>query len=366
MFIPMPTAEERWVWIDVSHPYPNTVSSCAPFGLISGYRLTYIRGVYLPVAHTVSKDHSDLCSFVQVNFSLNRSVKFWTNEQKFTNIVTDEVLGLRVDVHTTLALDVTGLIELLSLPRQLRRDNCYNLKLVKIHKAGLITPVHLKVSKSFSDQDDISWLQVAKGNYGLDLIWQPPQKSTWQENFIRNVLTIGIGFIPGVGPLLQIAFSVGWTMVAEEDPKAGYELLKNLCPGLDLTDKMIRELHRSVTETRKYLPDGWEQLNLSVVKEPVDESARFAPRPIEEMDAMVPMLQQKEVLDATGNSPDNAMRKEDEGDELQGEIFLHIPAMAEFMNDDGERQEEDAGKEQEQEGGEDNNQLELEEEPVEG
>ena len=180
---------------------------------------------------------------------------FWTNEQKWTNIQTDDVIGLPMDVHTTLALDVTGLIALLSLPRQLRRDNCYNLKLVKIHKAGLLTPVQLKVSDAFSDQDDVSWLQVAKGNYGLDLIWQPPQKSTWQENFIRNVLTIGLGFVPDVGPLLQIAFSDEWTMMSEENPKAGYDLFKNLCPEVDLTNKMIRELHKSVTETRKYLPD---------------------------------------------------------------------------------------------------------------
>ena len=185
-----------------------------------------------------------------------------------------------MNVHTTLALDVTGLIELLSLPRQLRRDNCYNLKLVKVHKAGMITPVHLKVSKSFRDEDDISWLQIAKSNYGLDLMLQPPQRSTWQENFIRNVLTIGIDFIPGVGPLLQIAFSVGWTMLAEEDPEAEYDLLKNLCPELDLTDKMIRELHKSVIKTRTYLPDGWQQLNLNVAKEAVDESVKSLQSPL--------------------------------------------------------------------------------------
>ena len=73
---------------------------------------------------------------------------------------------------------------------------------------------------------------------------------------------------------------------------------------------------------------------------------QVAPKPIEEMDGMVQMLQQKEVLDATGNSPDNVMRKEDEGDELQGEVILQIFEIAESLNDDGEREEEDAGKEQ--------------------
>ncbi|KAL8784076.1 MAG: hypothetical protein Q9195_009185 [Heterodermia aff. obscurata] len=144
----------------------------------------------------------------------------------------------------------------------------------------------------------------------------PPQKSTWQENFIRNVLTIAIGFVPGVGPLLQIAFSVGWTLVTENDPKAAFDTLKSLCPGVELADNIVSDLTRGALEIRSYLPDGWQDLNLKVDAKPVDESAKLAPRPIEQMDAMVPMLLQKEVLDATGNSPDEEQKKsgDDVGD----------------------------------------------------
>jgi len=38
---------------------------------------------------------------------------------------------------------------------------------------------------------------------------------------------------------------------------------------------------------------------------------KSTPKPIEDMDRMLPMLLQKEVLDATGNSPDNNEKKED-------------------------------------------------------
>ena len=272
------------------------------------------------MAYSVSKDHPELCSFVQVNFALSRTVKFWHGEGHFKDIKTDAVMGLPKNVQRTLALDVTGLIELLTLPRQLRRDNCYNLKLLKLQQAISLQP-DPGVSKTYSDDPDISWLTVANGNYGLDLTWQPPQKSTWQENFIRNVLTVGIGFVPGVGPILQIMFSVGWTMVSEEDPEAAFELLKNLCPGIDLTEKMIDELRKAATETRDFLPDGWKELNLKTQQHAVQ--AVTTPKPIEAMDAMLPMMLQKEVLDATGNSPD---KDTPGGSPDEGETLVDNPA----------------------------------------
>ncbi|KAL8753873.1 MAG: hypothetical protein Q9199_004738 [Rusavskia elegans] len=130
--------------------------------------LGYIRAIYLPVAYSVSKDHPELCSFVQVNFALSRTVKFWHGEGQFKDVKTDHVLGLKKDVYRTLALDVTGLIELLTLPRQLRRDNCYNLKLLILQQSTRLKP-DPGLSKSYSDRPDVSWLTVAKGNYGLNL-----------------------------------------------------------------------------------------------------------------------------------------------------------------------------------------------------
>ncbi|KAI4263565.1 MAG: hypothetical protein L6R42_001292 [Xanthoria sp. 1 TBL-2021] len=177
------------------------------------------------------------------------------------------------------------------------------------------------VSKSYSDSPDVSWLTVAKGNYGLDLTWQPPQKSTWQENFIRNVLTVGIGFVPGIGPFMQIMFSVTWTLVSQDSPEAAFAVFKDLCPGIDLTEKMMNELTKGASETRAFLPDGWKELNLTTQKQAVEVNT--TPRPIEAMDAMLPMLLQKEVLDATGNSPD---KETPGGSQDEGETLTDNPA----------------------------------------
>ncbi|KAL8882954.1 MAG: hypothetical protein Q9198_000121 [Flavoplaca austrocitrina] len=260
----------------------------------------------LPHPHRVyslaaCRDHSDLCSFVQVNFALSRTVKFWHGEGRFHDIKTDKVLGLPKNVHRTLALDVAGLVQLLTLPRQLRRDNCYNLKLLKLQQAISLQPAQ-PVSKSYSDGPDLSWIHVANGNFGPDLVWQPPQKYTWTEQFIKNSLTVATGFIPGVGPIVQIMFSVGWTLISLEDPKAAWAVFKELAPGFDLQEKIITELMQAASETRAFLPDGWKELNLQTQQKPVETA--MASKPLEAMDAMLPMILQKEVLDATGNSPD--------------------------------------------------------------
>lgn len=108
---------------------------------------------------------------------------------------------------------------------------------------------------------NISWLTVANANFGLDLQWVPTQRSDWFENFMKNVLTIAVGMIPVVGPMLAIAFPVAWTLI--RDPESAFDELKDLIPTIDLADRIIREhILKSVNETRQYLPSGWEQLAL--------------------------------------------------------------------------------------------------------
>ncbi|KAL8797923.1 MAG: hypothetical protein Q9182_007120 [Xanthomendoza sp. 2 TL-2023] len=277
-----------------------------------GYKcLAYIRAIYLPVAHAVSEDHPDLCSFVQINFAVNRTVKFWHGESKFSDVKTDAVLGLPVNKQRTLALNPYKLIQLLTLPRQLRKDNCYNLKLLKLQQSISLQP-HPRTSKSYSNGPDVAWTTIAKGNFGVDLTWKPPNKSTWEENFIKNVLYIGVGFVPGSGPILQIMFSVGWQLLLQEDAEAAFSALKDAVPGIDLMDKMFTEVHRSAQETREFLPDGWEGLGLQTKTSVAP--VQTTPKPIEAMDAMLPMLLQKEVLIATGNDPDKETPKSDEGE----------------------------------------------------
>lgn len=88
--------------------------------------LAYIRAIYLPLAWSASKDHPELCSFVQASFALGRTVNLWRYGDRFEGLEglkTDKALGTDVEPGYTLGVDVTGLVSLLALPRQFRKDN---------------------------------------------------------------------------------------------------------------------------------------------------------------------------------------------------------------------------------------------------
>ena len=77
---------------------------------------------------------------------------------------------------------------------------------------------------------------------------------------MMNVITFGLGMIPVAGPFLAIFFPVVWTLVV--DPDSVYDLLRDLVPGVDLTDRIIRFILDSINEPKEYLRDGWERLTL--------------------------------------------------------------------------------------------------------
>ena len=277
--------------------------------------MAHIRAIYFPVAYAVDKDHDDLCGFVQVNFALPRKIRVAAGDKDWFDIWTDKVLGMRTDAFRSVGFDVSGLIQLLTLPRQLRRDNCYNLRLIKIMGGGGIKTI--SVTKSYNDAPDKSWLTVANGNYGLDLTWKPAEKSSWIESFIRNTLTIAVGFIPVVGPIVQILFSVGWEIISQENPQGAYDLLKSLCPGIDLTDKLISEMIQSAKETQQLMPDGWDKMGLDFKNLEV-RSDNLQPRPIEEdMDKTLTMLLQGAILASSGTP-----NEEPKADEPPGEVII--------------------------------------------
>ena len=296
--------------------------------------MTHIRAIYFPVAYAVDKDHDDLCGFVQVNFALPRKIKIASGDKDWFDVWTHQVLGMRTDAFRAVGFDVSGLIQLLTLPRQLRRDNCYNLRLIKMVGGGAIKTI--SVTKSYNDGPDKKWTDVAKGNYGLDLTWKPAEKSTWIENFIRNTLTIAVGFIPVVGPIVQILFSVGWELISQDDPQGAYDLLKELCPGIDLTDKVISDMIQTAKETQKLLPDGWDKMGLDFKKIEA-RSDNLQPRTInEDMDKTLTMMLQGAILASSGTPIENSKE-----DETTGEV---IKENAENATDDVVHLGTDVGK----------------------
>ncbi|KAH8423231.1 uncharacterized protein LDX57_000988 [Aspergillus melleus] len=242
MMMPMPKRQEGWVFID---------------------RLANIRAIYIPVAHQASEDHPELCTFQHVNFaSANARISMLhhTGDPAKPNVFWKDVTfskthGLQDWNNLTLGVNINGLVNLLSLPRQLRAQNAFTSKNLIMLEAKMVASP--KIEQTIMDRADFDWAQVASANFGLSVQWKVVvKKQDWLENFIKNSLTVAVGFIPGIGSIAAIMFPLAW--VAVSDPDSFMETFRNLVPGVDLELKIIEAIQESATEVREYLPEGWE------------------------------------------------------------------------------------------------------------
>jgi hypothetical protein len=56
---------------------------------------------------------------------------------------------------------------------------------------------------------------------------------------------------------------VGWALIL--DPDSALDVLREMAPGVDLICH-LQELKAEANETKKFLPEGWEELKLSTPK----------------------------------------------------------------------------------------------------
>ncbi|KAI9043687.1 uncharacterized protein KD926_003037 [Aspergillus affinis] len=205
-------------------------------------------GIYIPVAHQDSEDYPEVCTFLQVNFASNREVNM------LTQFELDATLGLAPDAKWTMAINIRQLVNLLSLPRQMRGHNCFSSHIVRMVDRKL-TPTTGIAQKSTDGRPDLSWTTVASANYGLSIQWKPPTPTIWLADFIRNSLTVAVGFIPVIGPLAAVCFPLTWTAIA--DPSNFEHTLRELAPVVDLAMQVAAEVQKSAQEQVLYMPKGW-------------------------------------------------------------------------------------------------------------
>lgn len=131
-----------------------------------------------------------------------------------------------VTSNRTLGIDVYGLMHLLCIPRQLRRDNAFGLRLLKaIDRTTVVTA---RLDGNYSADYDISWLTVARANFGLDLQWKPaPEQSNWFWEWFGRLATVVLGMIPVIGPFLAVGFPIAWAVIT--DPDNVYTIFKETC-----------------------------------------------------------------------------------------------------------------------------------------
>ena len=186
-----------------------------------------IRAVYFPVAAKAGAVNQDLCSYLMVDFRLRKGVSMRSQSTgNRYDIPFDNLRGLGKGhdrIYQSLVFNVPGIYTLLSLPPQLRNieKGLYVARndgeeLINLMGAGAITGTTTNTTHiNFYREIDLA--HVIADNFGVDITWTPYEYSSWVADFITNVTTLGLGYIPIAGPLISVAFSLGLTAITDPD-----------------------------------------------------------------------------------------------------------------------------------------------------
>lgn len=240
---PVPLTNARYMLIDCLNPF---------------------RAIYFPLAHQAGPGFEDLCVYLMVDFRLRQGVQMRRNNAAtLLSVPFDRERGLSYRHGETLSFDLKGIYDYLILPQQLRApekglyttarrgDELITLWDMRrpwgLHTSS--TPL-ITVRRPFVRNIDL--VTVINDNFGVDVTWQPYQHSVWVFDFLIHVTTLALGFVPGVGPLLAVSFSVGMQVIIDPD---GFREQNPL----HLAADVIAALIGSGSSARANLPQGHQR-----------------------------------------------------------------------------------------------------------
>ncbi|PLB49350.1 hypothetical protein P170DRAFT_464790 [Aspergillus steynii IBT 23096] len=191
---PMPTEEEKWLWIDLIAP---------------------IRAVYFPLSQSADEDFPHLCTYVQVNFYQQGRRDVWRLPGNvFMAHHFSPQNGVGFANNHTMGINVQECIKLLALPPKLRTTNIWRERLIVIANYNLLGGSVVNISQL----RHFDFIDFINANFAVDVIWKPvPPRNSFIRDLIGTVIAAGLGCVPGVGPLLSAGFSVAWQAVTDPD-----------------------------------------------------------------------------------------------------------------------------------------------------
>ncbi|KAJ6013708.1 hypothetical protein N7540_008299 [Penicillium herquei] len=221
-------------------------------------RTACIHAIYIPVAQQASEEYPELCTFQNINFSMSREVKIMKHSAKWYPDFGNEVL----DGWDTMKMDAT-----LGLSTDANWTMAVNIPQLLI---------------------GICWTTIVNANFGLTVQWAPPNPSAWLMDFIKNSVTIALGFVPAIGPIAAVAFPLAFTAIA--DPANFHSTLRSVLLQAELIDHIIHQVTKSTNDQKGYLSDSWRKsiedgggliapATSASTKEPDPVSSKKAPEP---------------------------------------------------------------------------------------
>ncbi|QPG95272.1 hypothetical protein C2857_007928 [Epichloe festucae Fl1] len=227
--------DTQWLWIDATIP---------------------LRAIYFPVAQTTDQAFQNLCTYVVIDFRHRSELEISNLRGKFKKISVTPQSGLGWRDDLTWGFKVPDIIAFLTIPHKLRNPD-QGLFKAKVRGDELVVCASSartwNTGKTYQAAAFFREMDVAKvlsATFGVEVGWRPYQYSSFIMKLVLQVVELGLGFIPGAGTILSVAFGIGVQLL--QDPTSFRQ--ENV---LNLGAAVLDLLLESGGKSEKYLAPGF-------------------------------------------------------------------------------------------------------------
>ncbi|RGP78705.1 hypothetical protein FLONG3_3160 [Fusarium longipes] len=228
-------SDTEWLWIDATVP---------------------LRAIYFPVAQQTDQAFPDLCTYVVIDFRhrRNMSITHMSGQHAIRfDATTHAGLGWR-DSYTW-GFHVPDTIAYLSVPHKLRNPD-YRVFASKDRRDDLMVFAFASTKWGGAAINTVGFFRemdlarILSATFGVEVGWRPYEASSFLRNLLISLVDLGLGFIPGVGPILSLAFGIALQLLEDPDSFSHDNIL-------DINQTIMDNLTRSSKKYNKYLAPGF-------------------------------------------------------------------------------------------------------------
>ncbi|KAF4339488.1 hypothetical protein FBEOM_6609 [Fusarium beomiforme] len=225
----------EWLWIDATIP---------------------LRAIYFPVSQRTDQAFPHLCTYVVIDFRHRGSLQMRNLQGQLQTFTLDSYNGLGWRDDITWGFNIPNIIAYLAIPHKLRNP-AYNLFTPKSHGEELVVcatadrrwggNTSVLQHQNFIRQMDFA--NILSATFGVEVGWRPYQHSSFLRDILVSLTQLGLGFVPGVGPILSVAFGMAVQLIIDPDSFSRDNIL-------DLSMAVLESMINSAKRSEKYLaPD---------------------------------------------------------------------------------------------------------------
>jgi hypothetical protein len=96
----------------------------------------------------------------------------------------------------------------------------------------------------------MDFARILSATFGVEIGWRPYQHNPFLRDMLVRITQLGLGFIPGVGPILSVAFGIGVQLLTDPDSFGRDNIL-------DLTFAVLESVIDSGKRSQKFIAPDW-------------------------------------------------------------------------------------------------------------